>query len=267
MKPENEFYIGWQNILQKRSRSLLIRFLFFIFILMGIVVITYTINQNEFPNSKYELGNITEHEGHIFLDPKPVLVQIDQNGDRTSLQLVSYGKFGAERDLMEWNNKSEKNAFGSYVKIQGTVVAYDGETVLELTDKARAITLVEGRQRVEREVMPEGVKSLSGEIVDPKCFFGAMKPGYGKIHKSCAIRCLSGGIPPVLVSDTKTYYTILLPDEFDISHIYDDIGKPIKLTGNISVIDGKSYLQLKDVAALTDTDFPLLDANLSMCML
>jgi hypothetical protein len=40
--------------------------------------------------------------------------------------------------------------------------------------------------------------TVVGEIVDPKCFFGAMNPGEGKTHLSCAARCLSGGIMPVL---------------------------------------------------------------------
>lgn len=54
--------------------------------------------------------------------------------------------------------------------------------------------------------------SLSGEILDPKCYFGAMKPAEGKIHKSCAIRCISGGIPPIFrtKSNNSNQYYILL---------------------------------------------------------
>jgi hypothetical protein len=36
-----------------------------------------------------------------------------------------------------------------------------------------------------------------GEIVDSKCFSGVMKPGAGKTHIGCAIRCISGGVPAV----------------------------------------------------------------------
>ena len=43
---------------------------------------------------------------------------------------------------------------------------------------------------------------LVGEIIDPKCYIGAMKPGGGKTHKACAILCLKGGIPPMLVTKT-----------------------------------------------------------------
>lgn len=34
-----------------------------------------------------------------------------------------------------------------------------------------------------------------GEILDAKCWFGAMRPGYGKTHKACASLCARGGLP------------------------------------------------------------------------
>jgi hypothetical protein len=36
---------------------------------------------------------------------------------------------------------------------------------------------------------------LTGEILDAKCWFGAMRPGYGKTHKACAALCAAGGLP------------------------------------------------------------------------
>lgn len=43
---------------------------------------------------------------------------------------------------------------------------------------------------------PLGDVSLSGEILDSKCWFGAMRPADGKVHKACASLCIRGGIPP-----------------------------------------------------------------------
>ncbi len=43
---------------------------------------------------------------------------------------------------------------------------------------------------------PLGEVSLVGEILDSKCWFGAMRPANGKIHKACASLCIRGGIPP-----------------------------------------------------------------------
>ena len=44
-----------------------------------------------------------------------------------------------------------------------------------------------------------GPRTLRGEIVDSKCYLGAMRPGQGKTHKLCANLCLIGGIPPLFV--------------------------------------------------------------------
>lgn len=41
---------------------------------------------------------------------------------------------------------------------------------------------------------------ISGEICDGKCVAGGMRPGAGLAHKACANLCVSGGLPPVLVS-------------------------------------------------------------------
>lgn len=46
--------------------------------------------------------------------------------------------------------------------------------------------------------------TLRGEILDSKCFFGAMKPGDGLTHKACAILCLRGGIAPLIVGEDET---------------------------------------------------------------
>ena len=44
-----------------------------------------------------------------------------------------------------------------------------------------------------------GDKTLRGELVDSKCYLGAMRPGQGKTHKLCANLCIIGGIPPMFV--------------------------------------------------------------------
>lgn len=50
-----------------------------------------------------------------------------------------------------------------------------------------------GQRELPAEDLGEVV--LAGEILDAKCWFGAMRPGYGKTHKSCASLCARGGLP------------------------------------------------------------------------
>ncbi|MBA4339847.1 MAG: hypothetical protein C0421_13515 [Hyphomonas sp.] len=51
-----------------------------------------------------------------------------------------------------------------------------------------------GRVRAGPEV-DLGEAVLTGEILDAKCWFGAMRPGHGKTHKACAALCARGGLP------------------------------------------------------------------------
>ncbi len=60
-----------------------------------------------------------------------------------------------------------------------------------------------------------GEFTLQGEIVDRKYFLGVMDPGEGKVHRDCAVRCISGGIPQALVTsdlDASSKF-LLLTDE------------------------------------------------------
>ena len=48
--------------------------------------------------------------------------------------------------------------------------------------------------------LPLGDVSLAGEILDSKCWFGAMRPADGKVHKACAALCIRGGLPPAFIA-------------------------------------------------------------------
>jgi hypothetical protein len=49
-----------------------------------------------------------------------------------------------------------------------------------------------------------GAFSATGEILDSKCWFGAMRPASGKVHKACASLCIRGGIPPAFLPRMQT---------------------------------------------------------------
>lgn len=265
MKPKQELYIGWQDHLPSGSRNLIRTFLVVIFGLMILIASLLVIRQNQFASSQYQIGKITEHQGYLFSLPRPTLVQVADNGDRTSILLVSYGKFGADEDLRIWYQDHPEAARGSMVKINGTTATFNGVTVLELTHKDQSIELIEADKLRERQQKKLGFTQLHGEIVDPKCFFGAMKPGEGKIHKSCAIRCLSGGIPPVLVAEDGLYYTLQFPDHVSISDISSMVAKPVRLEGNVEILDGARYMYVSESSLQTLKMPVVLDSEIAFC--
>jgi hypothetical protein len=70
-------------------------------------------------------------------------------------------------------------------------------------DKNDNQDLIFSNKTIPAEWLPKvkdlGLIKINGEIIDPKCYFGVMKPGKGKPQCDCAIRCILGGITPMLV--------------------------------------------------------------------
>ena len=65
-----------------------------------------------------------------------------------------------------------------------------------------------------------------------------MKPGNLKPHRSCAIRCISGGIPPVFVvrdEDENAIYLLMIgEDDRTLNReVLDYVADPIELSGEI----------------------------------
>jgi len=93
-----------------------------------------------------------------------------------------------------------------------------------------------------------GEVTLRGEIVDYKCYLGAMKPGDGMTHRACATLCIQGGIPPALVVSTRTgdrYY--LLTDEAGgraNEMVLGHVGVPVRVRGELSERGGIEYLAI-----------------------
>ncbi|MFO1512850.1 MAG: hypothetical protein U1F83_08070 [Verrucomicrobiota bacterium] len=83
-----------------------------------------------------------------------------------------------------------------------------------------------------------GKQTLLGEIVDSKCFLGVMNPGQLTPHRACAIRCISGGVPPVLLvrqQDGPAAYLLLVSaDGKPVNkQVLDMVAEPVEITGDV----------------------------------
>lgn len=93
---------------------------------------------------------------------------------------------------------------------------------------------------------PEQV-TLIGEIVDPKCFLGVMKPGEGRTHRACAWLCVRGGIAPVLKVDGEPGRGVVIataeggPANLQV---LDLAGDRVELLGELIRQDGLEILRL-----------------------
>ncbi len=102
-----------------------------------------------------------------------------------------------------------------------------------------------------------GEFELIGEIVDSKCYLGNMNPGNGKVHRDCAVRCLSGGIPPVFATnDFNGSPAVLLltgPNQKRLPReaFLDRVAQPIRIHGRVVQIGDKLFLETESSAIIS----------------
>ena len=143
--------------------------------------------------------------------------------------LVAAGKHGADQQVAPFAGKS--------VRLRGTLIYRDDQAMVELAPGSISETAGSNSRNEQRSDL--GTMELSGEIVDSKCNFGVMNPGAGKVHRDCAVRCLSGGIPPAFVTTNfhGTPATLLLtgPDEkpLDKGTFPNLAGQPVRARGTV----------------------------------
>ena len=251
MKKEKPFYIGSQEEMPKEHRSAIKKLIIPIFIALPIFAFVIIYFQKGFNNHQFEFGQLSELTGIYHSKPVPIL-EVTEKGLAEGLSkqvlLVGYGKFGAEGIMESIEKSNEALLDGKKITLQGTLIHGDGKTLLELTQTEKSLL------EVHKDVIARKSKNntftavtMKGEILDPKCYFGVMKPAEGKIHKSCAIRCISGGIPPVLriISEqNENKYYILLGENGDKinQQVLDKIAEPVEISGKTTTMNGWDYL-------------------------
>ena len=247
MKDE-EFYVPYiEGSLGVQTKRTLKRFVFIAFFLLIVGALIFSFSQNAFKNSTFELTDTTEITGVYHENPYPMLrVQIDETTHK-NIVLLGFGKMGAH-PFLEKIRKESITLEGKILKIEGNLIYYNGKTLLQITDDEK-VTMVNSSitEFPKRKTISQ--MSFQGEIIDPKCYFGVMKPGFGKIHRSCAVRCISGGIPPILAtsdSNNVSQYFLLtdMSGEPINREILSYIGKPSEITGVVEQLEDWYLLKI-----------------------
>lgn len=247
----DEFFVGYLPEAPKKTASILRKTIPILGISVMAISLILVFNQREFSSAEFEYGTYTTVEGYIFKGPVPH-IKIPENGHspetpayRTIL-LVGFGKMGAAKTLETYQSKiGELN--GKFVKLSGQLIHGHGKTLIQieedkLPESVRDVPLISNSSLTQQQDI-----TLVGEIVDPKCYFGVMKPGEGKPHMSCAIRCISGGIPPVFYSAQVSDYYLLLDENLQPvnQHVLGMVGYEVSLSGRMVQFDDWKILQIK----------------------
>jgi hypothetical protein len=146
---------------------------------------------------------------------------------------------GLEYSAVQWNR--QKRLDGQMVGLKGTLIHRVNQTLIEVAnDSIKPLDSAEKHLATAPAAQPVslGQQTLIGEIVDSKCYLGVMNPGQLATHRACAIRCISGGIPPVLLvrqtNGAAFYFLLVSRDGKPVNKaVLDLVAEPVEITGEV----------------------------------
>ena len=227
--PDDEFYVGYEDSIPAHIGGHVRRTIAGFACAAAAIVLTVLFASSTLPASTFEYGTETEFTGVLRRVPYPVL----EVGTRR-IWLVGRGKWGADTMLA--------HVADGPVTVRGARIQRGQHEMLELA----AWKAEPGTARFPTQVPHSEVVTLRGEIVDSKCFLGVMNPAEGAVHRDCARRCLSGGMPPMLLVRDGVHreelVVLVSADGRALSRaIAPAAGVPVEVSGRLAR-DGGAYV-------------------------
>jgi hypothetical protein len=232
----DEFYIGWEPKAAPGIGKAVRKAVIGLFILALLVPMVLAISQHMIGASVFEWGMVKKFSGVLELQPYPHLLvpRPGEIGTQTSFStyyLVAPFKFGLDREKLSALD-------GKNVSLQGTLIYRGNQTMVEALPDSIKATDNQLPSLPGTETIGLGSQTLIGEIVDSKCFLGVMNPGQLTPHRACAIRCISGGVPPVLLVRQKDgpaiYLLIVSAAGKPVNQqVLDLVAEPLEITGEV----------------------------------
>lgn len=228
-----EFYIGYLPKAPNGIATMVKRVVIALIALAVVTAVAVTFGQHRFAASFFEFGHVREFEGVLREWPNPALIV-----DQRSYALVAEGKHGAEPLVAALDGKS--------VKLRGTLIHRDKTEMIEVV--AGSIQGIGQPPPLEETFEDLGTHTLTGEIVDSKCYLGVMNPGHTKPHRECAALCIRGGIPPMFVAHDANGQNVNLwlvseKSEPVNLQVLEFVAEPVEITGQISRIGDQLYFK------------------------
>ncbi len=222
----NEFYIGYLPKAPSGTGRFIKKIVAGLTVFAVITALILVLSQMPFARSIFEFGIWRNFEGVVANRPYPMLlVARPGSSEFSQYLLVAPGKHGADSLVALFE--------GKHVRLRGQLIYRDRQTMVEIDPKT--ITEMEPAANPALATTDLGSATLTGEIVDSKCYLGVMNPGQGKVHRDCAARCLSGGIPPALLTSTGEIVLLVNHDGIPFSQdaLREFVDEVVVVRGNL----------------------------------
>lgn len=231
----DEFYTGYLPTappgVARRVRQAVV----LIFALTAAAALALVFAQRGFSSAVFEYGVVRDFEGVVHEAPHPTLeVETPPSvraGARSRFYLVAPGKHGAGGLVAGLD--------GGWVRLKGTLIYRRDQTMIEIVpgsvEPMAGATAAAGSSLAGPTL---GVHTLTGRIVDAKCYLGVMKPGSTKPHRACAALCIRGGVPPIFVLSNAggpaAYLMLVGADGRQVNaEVLPMVDEPLEITGEV----------------------------------
>ncbi len=235
MKQPDEFYIGWEA---KAAPGIGKTIRITVGGLLAVVVvaaIAFALAQRLITDGVFEWGHLKMVSGVLESQPYPHLLvtrpgKVAGLPGFSSYYLVAPWKFGLPQDAIA-------PFAGKPVTVKGTLIYRGGQTMIETKPEWIQAT-APSAPAITPTPVSLGRQTLTGEIVDSKCFLGVMNPGQYLPHRACAIRCISGGVPPILVVHAQdgslTHFLLVSAAGQPVNQqVLNLVAEPVEITGEV----------------------------------
>lgn len=231
----DEFYIGWEAKAAPGIRKTGRKVAIVVLSLALLAPIVLAVSQRMIGASVFEWGTHKNLSGILRTRPYPHLLvprpgRTGSVSSFSSYYLIAPWKFGL-------NTEALAPLDGKAVTVKGTLIYRSDQTMVETKPE-----WIQANERTSTTTPPQtvslGRQTLLGEIVDSKCFLGVMNPGQLTPHRACAIRCISGGVSPVLLVRQKegpaSYFLLVSTDGKPVNkQVLDLVAEPVEITGEV----------------------------------
>ncbi len=244
----NDFYVGYLPLPTAHRRSLSFVIPAILLVLVGAGAIIAAAQRDPGP-AVWDTTAPHQWTGTLIAHPYPMLLD-DASG--ALIPVVEMGKLGSQERLTPLD--------ATRIRLEGFALTRADRHIIELLDDDSAIhQLAAAATPPTLSINPHPI-TLTGEILDAKCYLGAMKPGDGRAHKACAELCIAGGIPPMLFTHdggtgpgsggAAPRHLILADAEGRSARdlVRGFLGEPVTVSGRLATLAGTEFLLIDEGA-------------------